>query len=70
MPFIATKPEGRAAPRQTMTRAELELLTSDHRAKPSSRAAKALADAKVTAADIESVVLVGGMTRMPAVQKR
>ncbi|MGH7271267.1 MAG: Hsp70 family protein, partial [Polyangiaceae bacterium] len=31
--------------------------------------AKALSDAKLTPADIDSVVLVGGMTRMPAVQK-
>ena len=31
---------------------------------------KALADAKVTPADIQNVILVGGMTRMPAVIRR
>ena len=35
----------------------------------SSRVKKALADAKLTPSDIDKVVLVGGMTRMPAVQK-
>ena len=70
LPFIATNPKGEPLHVQkTMTRAELELLTSELIDRSLEPCRKALADAKVTAADIQSVVLVGGMTRMPAVQK-
>src|ERR1700748_469449 len=54
---------------RTMTRSELELLTSDLVERTLEPCQKALADAKLTPADIHSVILVGGMTRMPAVQK-
>src|SRR3984957_12265995 len=54
---------------KTMTRSELELLTSDLVEKTLDPCAKALADAKFTPTDIHSVILVGGMTRMPSVQK-
>ena len=40
------------------------------RASSTRRATKALADAHCTPADIDQVLLVGGMTRMPAVQER
>ena len=70
LPFIATNPKGEPLHVQkTMTRAELELLTSELIERSLEPCRKALADAKLTAADIQSVVLVGGMTRMPAVQK-
>ena len=52
-----------------MTRSELELLTNDLVEKTIDPCRKALADAKMTPADIDSVILVGGMTRMPAVQR-
>jgi molecular chaperone DnaK len=52
-----------------MTRAELELLTGELIERSLEPCRKALADAKLTPADIQSIVLVGGMTRMPAVQK-
>ncbi|MDP8999851.1 MAG: molecular chaperone DnaK [Myxococcota bacterium] len=54
---------------KTMTRTELELLTSDLVEKTLEPCQRALADAKLTPADIHNVILVGGMTRMPAVQK-
>jgi molecular chaperone DnaK len=54
---------------KTMTRSELELLTFDLVERTLEPCQKALADAKLTPADIHSVILVGGMTRMPAVQK-
>ncbi len=53
---------------KTMTRSELELLTSDLVEKTLEPCAKALADAGLANADIHNVILVGGMTRMPAVQ--
>jgi molecular chaperone DnaK len=52
-----------------MTRTELELLTLDLVERTLAPCEKAMADAKVTPADIHGVILVGGMTRMPAVQK-
>jgi molecular chaperone DnaK len=54
---------------RTMTRAQLELLTADLVERTLEPCQKALADAKLTPADIHNVILVGGMTRMPAVQK-
>jgi molecular chaperone DnaK len=54
---------------KTMTRSELELLTGDLVEKTLEPCKKALEDAKLTPTDIHNVILVGGMTRMPAVQK-
>jgi molecular chaperone DnaK len=54
---------------KTMTRSELELLTGDLVEKTLEPCQKALNDAKFAPADIHNVILVGGMTRMPAVQK-
>jgi molecular chaperone DnaK len=54
---------------KTLTRSELEMLTGDLIEKTLEPCRKALADAKLTPSDIHNVILVGGMTRMPAVQK-
>jgi molecular chaperone DnaK len=54
---------------KTMTRTELELLTMDLVEKTLEPCRKALDDAKLTPSDIHNVILVGGMTRMPAVSK-
>jgi molecular chaperone DnaK len=54
---------------KTMTRSELELLTLDLVEETLGPCQKALDDAKLTPSDIQNVILVGGMTRMPAVQK-
>jgi molecular chaperone DnaK len=70
LPFIATNTKGEPLHVvRTLTRADLELLTSDLVERTLEPCRKALEDAKVTPADIHNVVLVGGMTRMPAVQK-
>jgi molecular chaperone DnaK len=53
----------------TLTRAKLEQLTSDLIEKTLIPVRQALSDAGLTPADINEVVLVGGMTRMPAVQE-
>jgi molecular chaperone DnaK len=69
LPFIGQSASGEPLHIvKTMTRAELELLTSDLVDKTLEPCQKALADAKLTPADIHNVILVGGMTRMPAVQ--
>ena len=70
LPFIATNAKGEPLHVQkTMKRAELELLTGDLIDRSLEPCKKCLADAKLTPTDINSVVLVGGMTRMPAVFK-
>jgi molecular chaperone DnaK len=70
LPFIAQSAAGEPLHIiKTMTRAELELLTGDLVEKTLEPCQKALTDAKLMPADIHNVILVGGMTRMPAVQK-
>jgi molecular chaperone DnaK len=54
---------------KTLTRADLELLTGDLVERSLAPCKKALEDAKLRPSDINTVVLVGGMTRMPAVYK-
>jgi molecular chaperone DnaK len=53
----------------TLTRSKLEQLTDDLIGRTREPVMRALADAKVDAADIDEVVLVGGQTRMPKVQE-
>jgi molecular chaperone DnaK len=53
----------------TLTRAKLEQLTADLVERTLGPVKQALADANLKAADINEIVLVGGMTRMPAVQE-
>ena len=68
LPFITADQSGPKHLAVTLTRAKLEQLTDDlidNSAKPVTRA---LNDAGVDASQINEVVLVGGMTRMPAVQ--
>ena len=70
LPFIATNAKGEPLHIvKTMKRNELEMLTADLVEQTLEPCKKALADAKVTPADIHNVILVGGMTRMPAVIK-
>jgi molecular chaperone DnaK len=70
LPFIATNAKGEPLHVQkTMTRTELELLTGDLVERSLEPCRKCLQDAKLTPSDIHSIVLVGGMTRMPAVIK-
>jgi len=54
----------------TLTRAKLEQLTADLVDRTIAPLKQALSDAGLTAGEISEVVMVGGMTRMPAVQDR
>jgi molecular chaperone DnaK len=72
LPFITARMEGGSTTPlhlvETITRADLERLVADLIARTMEPCRKALADAGVTAAQIDEVVLVGGMTRMPKVR--
>src|SRR4249919_2832399 len=70
LPFITATPEGPKHLDLQLTRAKLDELTHDLIERTVEPTKQALADAGLTAADIEHVVLVGGMTRMPAVQAK
>jgi molecular chaperone DnaK len=69
IPFVASGPTGPLHLQRSMKRNELESLTRDLVDRTVSACKSVLADAKLSAKEIDQVVLVGGMTRMPAVQK-
>jgi len=69
LPFITADASGPKHLQMTLTRAKLEQLTADLIERTIEPCRQALADAKLTTSDIAEVVLVGGMTRMPAVQE-
>lgn len=66
-PFITADASGPKHLVMKITRAKLEELVGDLVQKTLEPTKKALADAKLTVADINEVVMVGGMTRMPLV---
>ncbi len=67
LPFITADSTGPKHLVMTLTRAKLEQLCSDLIDRTIEPCKKALSDANLEAKDIDEVVLVGGMTRMPAV---
>ena len=69
LPYITADATGPKHLVLTLTRAKLEQLTSDLTAKSMDPIHNAMKDAGITTADINEVVMVGGMTRMPAVQE-
>ena len=69
-PFITTTADGPKHLSLKMTRAKLEELVGDLVEKTLEPVKQALKDAGFEAKDIEEVILVGGMTRMPLVQKK
>lgn len=69
IPFIALGPAGPLHMQRTFRRSELEILTRDLIERTIASCRAVLADAKLSQSQIDQVVLVGGMTRMPAVQK-
>ncbi|RYE93726.1 MAG: molecular chaperone DnaK [Myxococcales bacterium] len=69
LPFIATGSGGPLHVERTLRRNELEVLVSDLVDRTIDACAATLSDARLTPPDIQNVILVGGMTRMPAVQK-
>ncbi|GLQ20801.1 molecular chaperone DnaK [Algimonas porphyrae] len=69
LPFITADATGPKHLNMKLTRAKLESLVEDLIKRTITPIKKALADAGLKASDVDDVVLVGGMTRMPAVQK-
>ncbi|MDN5819381.1 MAG: molecular chaperone DnaK [bacterium] len=67
LPFITADADGPKHFEYKLTRAKLEELVSDLIDRLADPVNKALKDADMKASDIDEVVLVGGMTRMPAV---
>ena len=67
LPFITAGEDGPIHFEYKLTRAKLVEMVSDLIDKLAEPVQKALKDAKLTPSDINEVVLVGGMTRMPAV---
>lgn len=70
LPFLTATADGPVHFEYKMTRAKLEELVGDLVDRTAEPCKKALKDAGVDAKDIDAVVLVGGMTRMPAVQAK
>jgi molecular chaperone DnaK len=70
LPFITATPEGPKHLDLQLTRAKLNELTHDLLERTVGPTKQALADAGIDASKIDHVVLVGGMTRMPAVQEK
>jgi len=69
LPFIAVGKEGPLHLERTMKRNELEMLCGDLIDRTIDQCSQAVRDAGLTVKDVDSIVLVGGMTRMPAVQQ-
>ncbi len=70
IPFITADADGPKHFEVKLTRAKLEDLVKDLLDRVDGPVEKALKDAKLNKSDINEVVLVGGMTRMPAVVER
>lgn len=69
LPFITADASGPKHLQMRLTRAKLEHLTEDLIERSIGPCRQALADAKLTLSEIDEVILVGGQTRMPAVQE-
>ena len=70
LPFITADASGPKHMNLKLSRAKLEALCSELLAKLEGPCRTALKDAGLTPAEIDEVILVGGMTRMPSVQKK
>ncbi|MFL5827808.1 MAG: molecular chaperone DnaK [Thermoleophilaceae bacterium] len=69
LPFITADATGPKHLNTTLTRAQFEQLVGDLIERTRGPVEQALSDAKLTANDIDEVILVGGSTRIPAVQE-
>ena len=69
LPFITATAEGPKHLTATLTRAKLEELVDPIIKKCSGPMEQAIKDAKMSKSDIDKIILVGGPTRMPVVQK-
>lgn len=70
LPFLDQGDDGPINFEYSLTRAKLEDLVKDYIERTAGPCEKALKDAKITTSDIDEVILVGGMTRMPAVVEK
>jgi molecular chaperone DnaK len=70
LPFITADASGPKHFTMKLTRAKLESLVDDLIEKTAGPCRTAMKDASLTASQIDEVILVGGMTRMPAVQAK
>jgi len=70
LPFITADQSGPKHLNMKLTRAKLEALCADLLDRLDAPCVTALRDAGLKASEINEIVLVGGMTRMPAVQER
>jgi molecular chaperone DnaK len=70
LPFITADQSGPKHLTMKLTRAKLEALCGDLLDRLEAPCSTAMRDAGLSARDIDEVILVGGMTRMPAVQER
>ncbi len=70
LPFITADSSGPKHLLMTLSRAKLEQLVADLIERSIGPCTRALKDAGVTADDIDEVIMVGGMTRMPAVVEK
>ena len=69
LPFITMNQSGPLHLNYTLTRAEFEKITRDLLDRCKAPVTKALHDANMQISDVSEVILVGGSTRMPAVQE-
>ncbi len=70
LPFVTATPEGPKHLDLQLTRAKLEEITADLLERTVGPTKQALTDAGIDKSKIDHVILVGGMTRMPAVQAK
>ncbi len=70
LPFITADATGPKHMNLKLSRAKLEALCGELLSKLEGPCRTALKDAGLSASEVDEVILVGGMTRMPAVQKR
>lgn len=70
IPYITATSSGPKHLKETLTRAQLEKLVADLIDSTEEPCKKALKDAGLKTDDVDQVLLVGGMTRMPAVMKK
>lgn len=70
LPFLSADADGPKHFEYTLTRAKLEELVSELLDRLAGPVEKALKDAKLSTKDIDEIVMVGGMTRMPAVVEK
>ena len=69
LPFIAADPSGPKHLNKTLTRDKFEDLVGDLVRQTVEPCERALADAKLQASDVDKVILVGGQTRSPIVER-